>query len=64
MGVSTETLNDILRAVNGEGLRPSGSRASPDDGTVSPTVRLGSGGPTATGARFYRAGVLRFALSA
>ncbi|PSP33877.1 hypothetical protein BRC64_02280 [Halobacteriales archaeon QH_10_67_22] len=28
-------LCDILRAVNREGLRPSGSRASPDDGAAS-----------------------------
>jgi hypothetical protein len=27
--------SDILRAVNREGLRPSGSRASPDDGAAS-----------------------------
>jgi len=40
---------DILRAVNG---------------AVSPTAHLGPGGPTPTGARFHRVGVLRFVLSA
>jgi len=33
--VKSRVQSDILSAVNGEGLRPSGNRASPDDGGAS-----------------------------
>ncbi len=33
-GISRVRTSDILCAVNGEGLRPSGSRAIPNDGKI------------------------------
>ena len=40
---SARMLGDILRAVNGEGLRPLGSRVLPDDSVASETQRADGG---------------------